>query len=60
MLMFRIGHRAERIGSKNQLRAGKSHFLVTPAKAGVQKKFKKLDSCFRRNDIFGYQRVFDL
>jgi hypothetical protein len=23
---------------------------VTPAKAGVQNPFKRLDSCFRRND----------
>ncbi|MDP2839660.1 MAG: hypothetical protein Q8O11_06345, partial [Syntrophales bacterium] len=25
-------------------------YVVTPAKAGVQKVLKRLDSCFRRND----------
>jgi DNA-binding FrmR family transcriptional regulator len=31
--------------------AEKCHSNVTPAKAGVQKAFKRLDSCFRRNGI---------
>jgi len=30
--------------------AEKLPFAVTPAKAGVQKTLKRLDSCFRRND----------
>jgi len=29
---------------------GKTPIAVTPAKAGVQKKLKRLDSWFRRND----------
>jgi hypothetical protein len=30
--------------------AEKLPFAVTPAKAGVQKTLKRLDSCLRRND----------
>ena len=30
-------------------------FFVTPAKAGVQSIYSRVDSGFRRNDVFGHQ-----
>ena len=38
--------------------AEKLHSIVTPAKAGVQKILKRLDSCFRRNDNIRPKRTF--
>jgi len=38
--------------------AEKHRIGVTPAKAGVQKGQKKLDSCFRRNDISQVKKDF--
>jgi hypothetical protein len=37
--------------------AGKYPLIVTPAKAGVQKVLKRLDSCFRRNDILRSKKI---
>ena len=46
---MRINADARRSGDLCQ-DAEKIPFAVTPAKAGVQKTFKRPDSCFRRND----------
>jgi len=51
MLIKRKGHgEASLIGSISSLEVNPVFDSVTPAKAGVQKRVKRLDSGFRRND----------